>query len=70
MSHPIFDELPVRYHDRVHIDQRDVATISVADGAFTVPAITDADRRAMGLPSGRHRYRMRDAEHPWYPPST
>lgn len=69
MTNPIFDDLPVEYHDRVRINQDDVATVTVQDGAFTVPSITDADRKAMGLPASRHHDRYRDAEHPWYPPN-
>lgn len=69
MTNPIFDTLPAKYHDRVRLDSRGEATITVDDGAFTVPVITEADRAAMNLPPGRHRDRVRDDEHPWYPPT-
>ena len=65
----IFDDIPAAYHDRIRIDSRGVATITVEDGAFTVPVVTEADRLAMGLPRSRHRDRVRDDEHPWYPPN-
>lgn len=57
MSHPIFSELPERYHDRVIVDVHGNATIDVQTGLFEVPVILDADRHAMGLPCGLHRDR-------------
>lgn len=68
MSHPLFDELPERYHDRIRVDSHDQATIDVADGAFEVPHVTDADRRVLGLPAGRHPDRVRTDDHWWFPP--
>lgn len=69
MTHPIFDEIPERYHDRVHVDSRENATVTVEDGAYTVPLITDADRHAMNLPPSRHPDRRRDDAPRWYPPA-
>jgi hypothetical protein len=61
MSHPIFSELPERYHDRVIVDAHDNVTITVDTGDYDVPVIYDVDRHAMGLPCGLHRDR-RDPE--------
>lgn len=69
MSHPIFSEIPERYHDRVRVDSHDNATVTVEEGAYTVPRITDADRRAMHLPPAKHRDRRRDDAPFWYPPA-
>lgn len=68
MSHPIFSEIPDRYHDRVIVDAHDNATITVEDGPFEVPVILDADRAAMKLPAGRHRDRRMPDRPFWYPP--
>jgi hypothetical protein len=67
---PIFEELPFKYHDRVRVNQDDVATVTVQDGSYTVPQINDTDRKSMGLPPSRHHDRTRDSDHPWYPPNT
>jgi len=68
MSHPIFSEIPVRYHDRIDIHPDGTATVTVEDGPYTVPTITSADRAAIGVPSGLRRDR-RDLDRPaWYPP--
>lgn len=69
MSHPIFSEIPARYHDRVRIDSHDNATTTVEDGAYTVPRVTDTDRRAMNLPPSRHPDRRRADAPFWYPPA-
>ena len=69
MSHPIFSEIPAKYHDRVLIDSHDNATITVETGAYTVPVILDADRHAMGLPCGLHRDRRDPETAGWYPPA-
>jgi hypothetical protein len=66
----IFDEIPERYHDRIHLTLDGGATVIVEDGdEYEVPHITDADRAAMGLPAGRHPDRVRTAAHWWFPPS-
>lgn len=69
MTHPIFDEIPEQYHDRVIVDVHDNATIDVQSGAFEVPVIYEADRRAMNLPPGLHHDRRRLDAPEWYPPS-
>ena len=68
MSHPIFSELPAKYHDRVLIDSHDNATITVETGAYEVPVILDVDRHAMGLPCGLHRDRQDPDEPAWHLP--
>lgn len=65
----VFDDIPERYHDRIRVDSRDQATVTVEDGPYVVPHITDADRLAMGLPAGRHPDRVRTSDRPWYPPT-
>lgn len=69
MSHPIFSEIPARYHDRVLIDSHDNATIDIQAGLFEVPVIMEADRAAMHLPSGLHHDRRRPDAPAWYPPT-
>lgn len=69
MTHPIFDRIPERYHDRVRVDSRDNATITVEEGPYTVPRITDADRAAVNLPPSRHPDRRRPDAPVWYPPA-
>lgn len=68
MSHPIFSEIPARYHDRVIVDVHDNATITVESGLFEVPVISEADRAAMRLPPGLHHDRRRPDAPDWYPP--
>jgi hypothetical protein len=57
MTHPIYDKLPERYHDRVIVDPDGNATITVETGDYTVTVILDADRHAMNLPCGRNHDR-------------
>lgn len=65
----VFDDIPERYHDRIHQTLDGQATVIVEDGdQYEVPHITDTDRLAMGLPAGRHPDRVRTDDRPWYPP--
>jgi hypothetical protein len=60
MTGPIFDRIPARYHDRIHLTLDGDATVIVDDGdAFEVPHLTDTDRAAMGLPPSRNAERIR-----------
>jgi hypothetical protein len=68
MSHPIFSEIPERYHDRVIVDPDGNATITVETGLYEVPVIYEADRAAMKLPPGLHRDRRAPDRPFWYPP--
>jgi hypothetical protein len=65
MSHPIFSEIPDRYHDRVIVDVHGNATIDVQTGLYEVPVIYDVDRHAMGLPCGLHRDRRDPDTRAW-----